>query len=297
MDRLVYPTKPKIEEDIAELDAVLAALRKAAGNPREKVAVDLADTNGAVAACLLRIARLWGDDDLARQAGEIVDGLERFRSRGRVRHSLRMSSENSYLGDALAYADATLEDYLTNGRVPSLERGMEVLRTVLQDFGDGTGILRPSQTPLPLAPPRPVLPQATDDEREATSSAALRLLNAYATVLGPKGSDFRHAANLLYPRLGAVTEALPGMGGALAALARHQDRRAALVVSEDAASRAARLGGKLPNRLVVPVLGPARPDLVGRPSGIYIATPTGVTGPFSEGEALKRLPSRLEVGL
>jgi uncharacterized protein YyaL (SSP411 family) len=296
-DRLLYPTDPKIVTDASRLDATLDALRKAAGRPRDKVSVDLADSTGTVAASLLRIARLWSDDELARQAGEVVDGLERFRTKGRVRHSLRMSSENVFLGDALAYCDATLQDYIANGRVPSLERGTEALRETLRLFGDGNGLLRPSSTALPLNPPRAVLPQATDDEREATSAAALRLLDAYATVLGPRGNDFRRAADLLYVRLGAVAEALPAMGGTLAALARHQDRRAVLVIGEDAINRSIRLTRALANRLVVPVLGPARPDLSGRPNGLYIATPTSVTGPFAEAELLRRLPRSLELGL
>ncbi|RYG26351.1 thioredoxin domain-containing protein [bacterium] len=295
-ERLAYPNDPRLVGDV-DLDQTLTALRKAAGRPRARVAPNLADTNGAVAACLLRIARLWNDETLATQAGEIVDAVDHFQSRGRVRHSLRQSWEDGYLSDSLAYADATLEDFLTNGRVPSLQRGAETLRTALRIFGDGTGTLRTSAKPLPLVPPRLALPQVTDDEHESTSAASLRILDAYAAVLGSSGEDFHQAADRLYARIGAVSEALPSMGGALGSLARHLDSRAVLVVGQDAAARAFRLARKLPNRLVAPILGPARPDLVGKPAGIYIATPTSLTGPFTEEEVLRRLPINLEVGL
>jgi hypothetical protein len=87
------------------------------------------------------------------------------------------------------------------------------------------------------------------------------------------------------------------MGGTLGALARHQDARAVLIVGDDATTRAIRLGRVLANRMVVPVLGQLRPDLAGRPKGLYIATPASVTGPFTQAEVLKRLPRSLELGL
>lgn len=281
----------------SRLDPVLAALRRSAGARRATVAEGLCEPNGAVVACLLRCARLWGDRDLANAAGILVDRLEGFRGRDGVHHS-RTSSALPYLGDALAYADAELEDFLTNGRVPSLQRGAYELRRALRLFGGPErGILRPSPSGTTLLPEMPELPQITDDEREALSATALRLVDAYAAALGPAASDLVTSGSDLDAFLGGVTDSLPGMGGALAALARHADPRTAFVVGPDAASRAARLARLLPNRLVVPVLGPARPDLRDRPRGIYVSTPTGTQGPFDETTVLGRLPRKLEVGL
>jgi uncharacterized protein YyaL (SSP411 family) len=297
--RVAYPTRAYGVADTAKLEKVFSALRRTAGTPRNAAAPGLADVNGAVAASLLRIARLWKDQNLAVIGGDMVDRLDHFRTGGTVRHSLFGATDPfPYLGDSLAYADAALEDFLTNGRVPSLERGAFVLREALRTFRDGgNGVLRPTPASVTLIPRRFSLPQVTDDEREALNATALRLLNAYATTLGPDGADFRQAAVPIYSRLSAVAEAVPSMGGALGALSRHLDNRAAFVVGEDAAVRAVNLAHLLPNRLVVPVLGPARRDLQSRPSGIYLVTPSGPTGPWSASQIQERLPAGLEVGL
>ncbi len=297
--RVAYPVRASAVADGARLKKVLGALRRTAGKPRNVVAPGLADINGAVAASLLRIARLWKDPALAAAGGDMVDRLDHFRADGTVRHSLVGATGSfPFLGDSLAYADAALEDFLTNGRVPSLERGALVLREALHTFRDGgIGVLRPTPAAVTLIPGRISIPQVTDDEREALNATALRLLNSYATTLGPDGADFRQAAIPIYARLSAVSEAVPSMGGALGALARHLDARAAYVVGEDAALRAVNLAHLLPNRLVVPVLGPARRDLQGRPSGIYLVTPSGPTGPWTAAQIQERLPAGLEVGL
>lgn len=297
--RVPYPIDARSVADPVKLEQVLAALRKSAGKPRNVVALSLADVNGSVAACLLRIARLWQDDNLASVGGDMMDRLDRFRLGGSIRHSLQgVADPFPYLGDSLSYADAAFEDFLTNGRVPSLERGASVLRDALITFRDGgKGVLRPTPASVPLIPGRISIPQVTDDEREALNAAALRLLDEYALVLGADGADLRQAAIPIYARLNSVAEGVPSMGGALGALARHLDPRAAFVVGEDAAVRAVGLARLLPNRLVAPVLGPSRRDLRGKPPGIYLVTSAGSTGPWSIDEIRKRLPSSLEVGL
>lgn len=295
---LIRP-KPSVLLD-PRFDRVLAALRRSAGPKRKSVALGLCDANGTVAACLLRCARLWGDRDLALAAGRIVDGLDSYQPNPLPRHALTDAEEaRPYLGDALAYADASLEDFLASGRVPSLEAGLAALRTALKTFAGPDGVLRPSPAGtalLPGLPPVNEVPQVTDDEGEALSAAALRLLRAYAAVLGPSAKDLDAEAMELATHLAAVTEALPDMGGALGALARQSDPGAAVVVGPDALGRAAALARLLPNRLVVPALGPARLDLQHRPAGLYLSGPNGVEGPVTQADLLRRLPNTLQVG-
>ncbi len=294
--RVVLPNAAAVDD--ARLDETLAALRRAAGPHRRLVATGLCDVNGTVAACLLRCARLWDDRDLAARAGAMVDALEPFARGARLRHGLNDPEDAlPYLGDALAYADAELEDYLTNGRVPSLNRGAAALRAALGRFGGPeAGLLRPSPAGTELMPGRSELPQVTDDEREALSATALRLADAYASVFGPAGNDFARAADDIDTGLAAVAAAVPAMGGALGALARHADAGTLFVVGRDASTIAARLLRRLPNRLIVPVSGPVRPDLRLRPPGVYLTTAGSLSGPLSEAEALARLPVELRLG-
>ena len=293
--RVVVPTADALRD--VRMGDVLALLREAAGPRRKAVANELCDVNATVAACLLRCARLWDDRHLANAAGEIVDRLESFQPTVGLRHSLLDGSEvPGYLGDALAYADAQLADFLTNGRVPSLERGAAMLRRALGVFGGPeAGVLRPSPVGTALLSGLVEVPEVTDDEREAPSAAALRLLNAYAAVLGPDGKDLLASADGVATNLAAVVSALPAMGGTLGALSANADRRAALVVGPDALERASRLARRLPNRLVVPVLGPARPDMRDRPRGVYVVSPKGLVGPLSEDEAVRLLPNALRL--
>ena len=279
-------------------EPVLAALRRSAGPARPRIAAKLCDVNGTVAACLLRCARLWNDRDLAIAAGETVDRLESFRLGNGLRHVFYpLQVQDPYLGDSLAYADAALEDFLTNGRVASLQNGAAELRRALRLFAAPDGsLLRPSLPENGLIPGMAALPQVTDDEQEAPSAVALRLLGSYAAVLGPAGDDFAQVASGFESRLSAVVEAVPVMGGVLAALARHADSRAAYAVGPAALAQASALARRLPNRLVVPAIGPARRDLQSRPAGFYLPTPVGFAGPFTQAQALERLPRSLETG-
>ncbi len=294
--RIVVPSAAALADP--RFARVLADLRRAAGPPRVHLAPGLADVNGEVAACLLRCARLWGDRDLAATAGEIVDRLDgRFRGANGVSHTLDPDPSGPlYLSDALAYADAALQDFLVNGRLSSLEHGAFELRRALRVFGKD-GILRTGRPQDSLFAGLAPLPQVTDDECEATSASALRLLDAYATILGPTGGDLAALSARLDDNLGAVTEAVPAMGGALGALTRHLDSRAAFVVGFDALQVANRLARRFPNRLVVPALTGTRTDLANRRPGIYLSTSSGLVGPFSESALAGQLPPDLEVGL
>ena len=279
------------------LEPVLAALRRSAGPQRKRVASGLCDVNATVAACLLHCARLWNDADLARAASTLVDGLDSFTPNPLPRHALTDASDaRPYLGDALGYADAMLEDFLASGRVPSLESGAATLRAALRTFGGPEpGILRPSPVGTELLPGVAELPQVTDDEREALSASALRLLHAYGTVLGSAGHDFENYAVDLAPRLSAVAEALPGLGGVLGALVQYGDSGAVIVVGPDALSLSATLSRVLPNRLVAPALGPVRPDLQRRPAGLYLVVGNEVEGPLSRMEIIRHLPNSLQI--
>lgn len=277
------------------LEQILDALRRAAGPPRVRAASKLCDVNGAVAASVLRCARLWNDRELADVAGQLVDRLERFREGEIVRHSL-VSPQPLYLGDALAYADAAFEDFLTNGRIQSLTNGAQELRFALQVFGGPEpGVLRPSRAQETLMPGMIAAPDVTDDEREALSAAGLRLLHAYGTALGNDGRDFAAFASDLDSRLAALAGVSPSLGGVLGALARRRDDRTAFVVGGGALDRANRLARRLPNRLIVPAIGPARRDLQNRRPGIYLNTPQGLVGPLTESQLLSRLPATLAV--
>ena len=273
------------------------ALLATAGPRRKTVGEGLCDVNGTVAASLLRCARIWNDRALAERGGVLVDRLESFRSPKGFRHSLTDSEGTlPYLGDALAYADAAMEDYLTNGRAPSLTNGSTALRQALRAFGGiEPGILRPSPSGTVLLPGIDEVPQVTDDEREALSALTLRLLDEYATVLGPSGADFSHAAYAVQIRLAVASDLLPAMGGALGAMARHGDPSALFVVGFDASKIASRLAPRLPNRLVVPIIGEARPDLRRCARGVYVVGPFGPIGPLSESEALARVAPTLNL--
>ena len=282
---LAIPVRSGIVGETERLRKVLASLRASAGPRRARVATNLVDVNGMVAACLLRCARLWNDPQLAEQAGLLVDRIEGCRDdRNDVRHSLFLApNDGAYLGDALAYADAHMEDFLTNGRVPSLELGAAVLRRALVRFrGEDPGFLRSSPEGAEVFAHHPSLFQGADDDREATAAMPLRLLIAYASALGAPGADFQRAASEVAEHVNAVLDAAPTMGGSLGALARYTDSRALFVVGPDALDHAARLARRFPNRWVVPVLGPVRPELRGRPPGVYLGTSAAPSG--SRGE-------------
>lgn len=284
------PRRPEYLE-APDFGRVLQGIAAKAGPPRMVAGYGLADVNGTVAASLLRSARILGDADLAARAGDLVDQLDRFRRFEDIQHSIDTLPNGAFVGDYLSFADASLEDFLTNGRVPSLVRGLRVLQRTFGIFLDPeSGQLRPVVGDSnKLFPAGASLPQVTDDERESVLAEALRLADSYASVVGTKGAGLRKIANDLAPTLSAVVDVEPAMGGALCALTRHADPRSIFVVGPNAVTRAFQLARRYPNRLVVPAVGIARPELEMRKPGLYLETANSVAGPMSPDTIEKRL--------
>src|SRR4029078_11794695 len=86
-------------------------------------------------------------------------------------------------------SDAALQDYLTSGRVPSLQNGLAVLQRALITFS-GTS---PGELRVGLPPSSHLLPSATataqlvDDMGESASAKAIRLCTAYGRLFLSSG--------------------------------------------------------------------------------------------------------------
>lgn len=271
-----------------------------AGGPDPKVAEPgLADINLTCTARAIQTARILGSHDRVDQAVAWLEDLEVLRDGDDIYSSTEMDRPTlGYLGDYLAYADARLQDYLTNGHVRSFDMGLAVLRRARQLFtGLRPGVLVLNNPKRPWALPNTSFPEVADNLHEACTARVIRLLLAYGRLLGdtPEGVEMQteaHAAAALFGQV--AVKGGPMAAGFFCAAAEDADRAFALAVGPEAQQEADALARRIPTRLIAPALGSVRQDFQRRAPGIYIIR-DGVQGPFSLKEAVKNLSPFLGV--
>jgi hypothetical protein len=295
-----YQTRDVLTDPM--LDQVVGKLRAAPHISPLNAGVGCLDVNGHTAACLMRCARLWGDQTRLDQLLDTVSAIDSFRQNSDVAHVLTSSSPGTYLGDYLAYSDALLEDYLCTGRVVSFVNGLAVLERSMSLFQGGEpGLYLTVHTPEdPLIPPDIQSPEVVDEVRESCTAQMIRLLLNYGRMLGP-GEESRRllvAASDTASRFSQIeVSPSPKLAGYLLATAEFADSQCAFAVGPHAQELADRLFRLRPARLVSAAFGPVRPDLRTCKPGIYVANGQVVAGPYTVDEAADLMPATLQVGV
>lgn len=287
-----------------DLDAILAALREHAGTAKFSTGLYM-DVNATVAARLMESGRALGDQALMDVGSDLFSRTDLDRVDDQVPHDLVVAGRSpATLLDYLSYADAALQDYLTTGRVVSLDHGRAVLQRGLTTFagaypGEYNVGLKPSSD---LIPADSAGPQVIDDVGESASAKVVRVCTAYGRLLLQNGLEDDPGLRLL--RIAYATEVLFSdpvsvLGAPCAAFACSAasvaDDAYAFTVGPDAADLANRLFALRPTRFIAPCFGPVRPDLRNRAPGIYVVHADSEEGPFSVEQAADRLPLTLRI--
>jgi uncharacterized protein YyaL (SSP411 family) len=257
------------------------------------------DIHGYVVARLLECARLWGDEERLLQADSLFSRLSWFVAGDDVKHTLESAvPDRPYLGDYLAYADASLQHFLATGRADSLQRGYRVLQRSKFLFQTGTpGVWQTALEDMGELGPRDVdVPEILDHSRESLVAQAIRLCATYGRLMrGSSGPD-REAVLALLQSAQTTAAQFSGISANLSVDAAAlfcsfmevADGEHVLVVGPHAVEEASQLQRRLPHRTVAPAIGPVREDLQRRPAGFYIIGETRVEGPMTEDAAFAR---------
>lgn len=294
---------PAAFEPESEAAKVLEKLRASRKMRPEVAGRRQLDIHGYVVARLLECARLWNDSEKLLIADDLYSRMDWFLAGDDVKHTLESGvPDTPFLGDYLAYADASLQHFLAFGRADSIEKGFKVLRRARALFESETpGVWR---TAIPregvLGPKDTDVPEVLDLVRESCTGMAIRLCNTYGRLLRDATAlSVAHQSDALLllqtaqstvGQNSAVSQEI-GLEGAglLCSVLKVQDDRHALVVGKDAVGIANLLAKKIPRRLVAPAIGPVRPAMQQKPPGIYVITEGNAQGPLSESEALQLL--------
>jgi hypothetical protein len=264
------------------------------------------DVTGTVAARIMEIGRWRGDASLISFGSDLFNRIDATRVSNQVPHDLIVSVRSpATLIDYLAYSDAALQDYLSSGRVVSLQNGLAVLQRALSTFaGPNPGEYRIGLPPgSDLLPDTTIAPQLVDDVGESASAKIVRLCTSYGWLLLGTPSETNPGVLLL--RSAFATESLmaepaSGLGIFTAAFscssALLADNTYGITVGQDAQALADGLASARPYRFIAPAFGPVRPDLRDKPAGIYVVRDGVPSGPLSIEQALNALPRKLNVG-
>jgi len=290
---LAYEPSSRVGEVIAKLRASRKGTASFAGRRQ-------LDIHGYVTARLLECARLWNDPARLMRADDLYSRLDWFLAGDDVKHTLESGiPDTPFLGDYLAYADATLQHFLAFGRVDSLRKGVRVLKRAMVLFESETpGVWRtaiPAQSVL--GPKDTDVPEVLDFLRESCTAMAIRLCNSYGRLLRDDdapvdsaqndGLLFLQAAQSTVGQNSAVARTIGIEGAGLyCATLRVRDDRHAFVVGPSSVAIAQRLARRVSHRLVAPALGPVRPVLQDSKPGIYVVLNGKVEGPMSEAQAV-----------
>ncbi|HLK14327.1 MAG TPA: DUF255 domain-containing protein [Fimbriimonadaceae bacterium] len=287
-------------------DRVVKKLRNSPPAPGFGSEVTLGIT-GFATARLIQSARVLGDPDRLRRAREIADRIDLYRRGSDVVHELSPSDRaRPTLPDYLAFADASLQNFLVSSRIANLRDGASVLSRALDRFAiPGQGGYRMA---LPESPHRVVpdsnTPQICDDTGESANAAVVRLTWAYSRLLSRSSNlaDRKLAETFASKSTAAVAQFAdlaagmgPFVGGYARAASHTVDDTLVLCSGIDPATLANDFAPSSPLRMVAPAVGPVFPELMGKP-GYYILRRGQLTGPLSKAAALKLLPPRLDIG-
>jgi uncharacterized protein YyaL (SSP411 family) len=290
---------------LAKVDDVREKFAAQASEPKFTTNVFM-DINATVAACLMEVGRATQNAELINIGSDLFERLELQRVGDTVPHDLQVASRTpSTLQDYLAFSDAALQDYLTTGRVPSLQNGLAVLRRGLQIFaGPVPGEFRVGLPPgSDLLPKAVATPQVVDDLGESASSKVVRLCASYGRLYISSGDESDIGVGLLriaYATQGLMARPLTAVGitaasFACASLALADDQYA-IGVGPDAQKLADELYRARPTRFIAAAVGPVRTDLANKTPGVYVVKQGLPLGPFTVEQAKAMLPWTLSSG-
>jgi len=274
------------------LQAAIQAFARARSGTASFGPDDLLEVNGLVSARLISAARLWNDSDRLSKALALADRLEAYRTADDVtRTSAAVQRVRGTLIDYLAYADSCLESFLATGRIDRFQAGDRVLRRTLYVFkGSAPGLYPFSIAPDKL-PPSTNPPEILDHYRESATAVLIRLCLAYGQLEGTSGRDLTSAAYQASAHFADLANQIgPFCSGLFCATARAARAEIAVCVGPKSDTMARALYQISPSRIVAVGGGPVRPDLEGKPAGIYIIRGEEASGPYSLAEAAARLP-------
>lgn len=181
------------------MTALLRAMREARTNQKQEYAEEVfCDSSAFVTARLLECARLLGDKAREEQAKAAMESLRRYRSGENdvLRRGLGQDYLPAYLGDAIGYAEASLEAFRTTGDVAWGLDGLRVFERALEVYAGPTeGVLVTSSVEVREdLPPDLVMPEIADRHRPSLSATAVRLAHqygAFARAFGNREMDNR----------------------------------------------------------------------------------------------------------
>ncbi len=291
-------------QDPNDADSMLAALRNRTA-PSHFTNGEFMDVNGTVAARLMETGRAVGDQHIIDFGSSLFAKLDSFRVFDQVPHDLDVAARApATLGDYLAYSDAALQDYLTSGRVVSLQNGLTVLQRALVTYaGPNPGEFRLGLPPSSdLIPSESVTAQVVDDLGESASAKVIRLCTAYGRLLLGDNSESNQGLTLLRTALATaqlINQPAGDLGVSAAGFACDSailaDDEYAITVGPQAQQMADQLYRHNPLRFVAAAFGPVRPDLRDKKPGVYLVLQGRPVGPMAVDEAEAQLPAFLQL--
>lgn len=297
---------PFIADEAAFLSGDAAALIHSLDRDEPAFAArGYADINGHSLARLIRAARALGDSKRLERALETFEEFSTLRANDLVGHGrYGSSSSESYLSDALGFADAALSAYSASGRVDFFESGLAVLKRARTLFvGNVPGEFFMASSDAASGPIGGRAPQIADDFGESSSAAMARLCLAYGRMMlqvvpgrtREQGLSLIQTANAVIDRLGPIASQGDERGAGIMreAIDSSQDVYA-ICVGPNAQSLADELIAKAPSRLVAPAFGHVREDLQRKGPGIYVLSGSSVEGPLDVQTAARRLSLRAD---
>jgi uncharacterized protein YyaL (SSP411 family) len=260
------------------------------------------DVDGATLAALCECTRVWGDPVRLQELDSAFGQLEKFTSFDDVCHTRAPALESGYLGDYLAFSDAQLQFYLSTGKQDHFESGLKILLRAIDLFYNSRTLQfqSVSDSERQTLPPLFDNPGLCDEVSESTTAEAIRLCMAYGRMLGPTdagGNLVKIASDSVGKYAGLNVATSPSIAGFYLASADLGDPECAFVVGPNAQETADRLFRLRPTRLVAAVRPGVRPDLASRSPGVYLATSSAVSGPFSVENAAKYMPLIYQLGV
>lgn len=268
------------------------------------------DSGGTAIARMIETSRILGDQERQGMAVQLAEKLVAFRSGAvDVDHSLRIGGRATrYLGDYMAYADATLQQFLATGQITALFDGYTVLRRALSAYtGSGSGVFFDSIWDMGAPkPPDIPSPDVVDDLGEATVSKLIRLCFDYGRVfrvLEEPVSDLvqpgfeNHEAVTLAARnaVSRFAGPLAGKGVMVSSFfcsaLRVQDDAFAFTVGEQCIEQANKLAATVPGVLVMPACALRSKEYRDLKPGTYVSLKGNLNGPVGLDEAARLLKS------
>ena len=256
------------------------------------------DANGNSLAKMLRVARMWDDNDRLEAVQPLYHKLKDFQRDGDLLHEFGSQDRpHAYLGDYLALADVDLQQFLATGQTRPLEEGLRTLRSALKMFrGRRPWELNVSRDSTDVAGIASFcVPQIADSTGESCTAQAIRLESSYGRLLADT-SDGKELIALAELTMRSFAD-LAGRGGIMTAgyfceAAEILDGRFAVAIGPNAREMADKLFRQVPTRFIAPATGIVRRDLQHRQPGIYVIG-NGIQGPMSVEAAVDLLPVTL----